>query len=46
MKSNLQGHAVSVKEQRVHFAGIENSCTKWYDPELKALTGSLLRRYR
>ena len=29
MKSNLQGHAVSVKEQRVHC--IENK--KWYDPE-------------
>ena len=34
LESNLQRHTVSEKEERVHLAGTEDSCTKWYDPEL------------
>ena len=38
LESNLQEQTVSVKEPRVYLAGIENSFTKWYNPEIKAST--------
>ena len=34
LESNLHEHTVSEKEKRVHLAGTENSCTKWYDPKI------------
>ena len=42
LESNLQEHNVSIKAQKVHhdLASIENSFTKWYNPEIKASTWS------